>query len=222
MLFLVFALNIFITRREEESSFALALPIEPDVMQRYIDCEGRITLQCKCQGIEEARKGLSSACGIEKDDLRMIMNPTGGAFGYSVNATTFGVMVTAVQNLQMPCTMTLSYEEFMFMTGKRSASFANGKIACDKDGKITAASYDIGLDLGAYAMNGSKIFNNLVSVGFHGYNIPTIAALARGAASNHAFCCPYRGFGSPQIYTTTEALIDMLAEEVGIDAWEFR
>ncbi len=63
---------------------------------------------------------------------------------------------------------------------------------------------------------------NLVSVGFHGYNIPNFKALARGGSTNHAFNTAYRGFGSPQIYTTTEALIDMAAEKAGIDPWEFR
>jgi aldehyde oxidoreductase len=89
----------------------------------------------------------------------------------------------------------------------------------DKNGKILAAEYDIGLDHGAYGSIGSKIFNNLVSVGFHGYNIPNFKGLARGASTNNAFCAAYRGFGAPQVYTATEALIDMAAEKAGIDAW---
>ena len=198
------------------------LPIEPDTLQGYYDEEGNITLQCKCQAIGECRDGLAPACGVDKEHLRIIMNPAGGAFGYPVNATTFGVVITAVQALGIPCTMTLNYEEFMFMTGKRSATYVNGKLACDKDGKIIAAEYDLGLDHGSYAMNASKIFGNMVSVAFHGYNVPNIKALARGAATNHNFCSPYRGFGAPQIYTTTEALIDMAAEKAGIDPWEFR
>ena len=198
------------------------LPIEPDTLQGYYDEEGNITLQCKCQAIGECRDGLAPACGVDKEHLRIIMNPAGGAFGYPVNATTFGVVITAVQTLGIPCTMTLNYEEFMFMTGKRSATYVNGKLACDKDGKIIAAEYDLGLDHGSYAMNASKIFGNMVSVAFHGYNVPNIKALARGAATNHNFCSPYRGFGAPQIYTTTEALIDMAAEKAGIDPWEFR
>ncbi|MBR2880177.1 MAG: molybdopterin-dependent oxidoreductase, partial [Oscillospiraceae bacterium] len=106
--------------------------------------------------------------------------------------------------------------------GKRSATYVNARLACTPDGKITAAEYDLGLDHGAYAMTASKIFNNMVSVGFHGYNVPNVKALARGVATNHAFCCPYRGFGAPQVYTTTEALIDMAAEKLGMDPWEFR
>ena len=198
------------------------LPIEPDVVQGYYDEDGNVTLQCKCQAIGECRDALAPACGLEMDQLRIIMNPAGGAFGYPVNSTTFGVVITAVQALGIPCTMTLSYEEFMFMTGKRSATYVNGRMAVGNDGKIIAAEYDLGLDHGAYAMTASKIFNNMVSVGFHGYNVPNLKALARGVATNHAFCTPYRGFGAPQVYTTTEALIDMAAEKIGMDPWEFR
>jgi aldehyde oxidoreductase len=118
--------------------------------------------------------------------------------------------------------MTLTYAEFNHMTGKRSASYANGRIAVDRDGKITGAEYDVALDHGSYAVAAGIIFLNLISVGFHGYNIPNFKALARGGASNNAFNTAYRGFGSPQIYTTTESLIDMAAEKIGMDPWEFR
>ncbi len=198
------------------------LPIEPDVVQGYIGADDMITIQCKAQAITEAKEGISMACGIPMDKLRLIMNPVGGSFGYSVNMFTYALVATAVQNLNMPCSLSLNYEEFNHMTGKRSASFTNGRIAVDKDGKILGAEYDIGLDAGAYASMGSKIFHNLASVGFHGYNIPNFKGLARGGCTNNAFCAPYRGFGAPQIYTATEALIDMAAEKVGMDPWEFR
>ncbi|NLB29200.1 MAG: molybdopterin-dependent oxidoreductase, partial [Clostridiales bacterium] len=115
-----------------------------------------------------------------------------------------------------------SYDEFNHMSGKRSATWTNGRLACDADGKITAAEYDLGLDHGAYAFIAGLIFENLVSIAFHGYNIPAIRALARGGSSNNAFNTAYRGFGAPQVFTTTEALVDMLARKAGIDPWEFR
>ena len=198
------------------------LPIEPDVVQGYYDADGTLTLLCKAQAIDEARDGLSAGCGIPKDKIRVIMNHTGGSFGYSVNANTFGLVATAVQNLGVPCTLTLSYDEFNRMTGKRSAAFTNGRLACDKDGKIIAAEYDAALDHGAYTSIAGHIFANLVSIAFHGYNVPAIKALARGGATNGAFNTPYRGFGSPEIYTMSEALTDMLAEKAGIDPFEFR
>ena len=196
------------------------LPLEPDVVQGYWGTDGMMTIQCKCQNISENSEAVAMATGIPKENIRMILNCVGGSFGYTIAPNTHALVATAVQNLDMPCTLSLSYDEFNHTTGKRSATFSNGRIACDQEGKIIAAEYDVALDHGAYAT--VPIFMNLVSVGFHGYNIPNFKALARGGATNHAFNTAYRGFGSPQIYTTTEALIDMAAEKAGIDPWEFR
>jgi aldehyde oxidoreductase len=198
------------------------LPIEPDVVQGYYDTEGKLTIQCKSQSIGENIEALALALGLPDEAIRVMMNPTGGSFGYTTTANTLALVGAAVMTLKRPCTMTMTYEEFNHNSGKRSATFTNGRVAVGKDGKIVAAEYDVALDHGSYAMVGSKIFNNLVSVGFHGYNIPNFKGLARGGSSNHAFNTAYRGFGSPQIYTATEALIDMAAEKVGLDPWEFR
>ncbi len=218
----VFEEAAFVAEGSFHSQHEPHLPMEPDVVQAYWGVDGMMTIQCKCQSIGENREAIAMATGIPKDNIRMILNYVGGSFGYSTSSNTYALVVTAVQNLDMPCTLTLSYDEFNHMTGKRSATFSNGRIACDKEGKIIAAEYDVALDHGAYAVVAGLIFNNLVSVGFHGYNIPNFKALARGGSSNHAFNTAYRGFGSPQIYTCTEALIDMIAEKAGIDPWEFR
>ena len=198
------------------------LPIEPDTLQGYYDADGVLTLQCKSQSLHDARMEVSNATGQPEDKLRIIMNPTGGAFGYTMASNTFALVATAVQNLDMPCTMTLSYEEFNHISGKRAATYSNARLACDADGKIQAVEYDVALDHGAYTVVASIIFANLVSIGFHGYNVPNIKALARGGMSNNGFQTAYRGFGAPQIYTKSEALMDMAAEKCGIDPWEFR
>ncbi|MDR2665308.1 MAG: molybdopterin-dependent oxidoreductase [Oscillospiraceae bacterium] len=198
------------------------LPIEPDVVQGYIGSDGLITLQGKFQSLAESMHDVSMGTGIPAEKLRFIMNPAGGSFGYSTSPNVYGLVATAVQNLECPVTLTLSYAEFNHTTGKRSASYTNGRVACDSNGKIIAAEYDAALDHGAYAVVCGHIFNNLIGVAFHGYNVPNIKALARAGATNHAFNTAYRGFGAPQIYTATEALVDMLAEKAGIDAFEFR
>jgi aldehyde oxidoreductase len=198
------------------------LPIEPDTLQGYYGEDGVLVLQCRAQALHDSRAEVSAATGQPIDKLRLIMNPAGGSFGNSITSNTYSLVATAVQNLGIPCTLTLSYEEFNHTTGKRGASFSNGRLACDKDGKIVAAEYDVALDHGAYTVVASIIFGNFISIGFHGYNIPNIKALARAGMSNNGFQTAYRGFGAPQIYTTTEALIDMAAEAAGIDPWEFR
>ncbi|MDR0490143.1 MAG: molybdopterin-dependent oxidoreductase [Oscillospiraceae bacterium] len=198
------------------------LPIEPDVVQGYYEPDGTLTLQCKAQSLHDSRAEVSAATGVPEDKLRLILNPVGGSFGYSIASNTYSLVTTAVQNLGVPCTLTLTYEEFSHTTGKRGATFSNGRIACDKDGKISAIEYDVALDHGAYTVVASILLPNLVAVAFYGYNVPNIKALARAGMSNNNFQVAYRGFGSPQISTMSEALIDMAAEKAGIDAWEFR
>ena len=198
------------------------LPIEPDVLQGYYEADGTLTIQCKAQALHDSRGEVSAATGVPEDKLRLILNPVGGAFGYSIASNTYSLMATAVQNLGIPCTLTLSYEEFSHTSGKRGATYSNGRLACDKDGKISAIEYDVALDHGAYTVVASILLSNLISVPFYGYNVPNIKALARAGMSNNGFQTAYRGFGSPQISTMSEALINMAAEKAGIDPWEFR
>ncbi|MCL2201968.1 MAG: molybdopterin-dependent oxidoreductase, partial [Oscillospiraceae bacterium] len=198
------------------------LPIEPDTVQGYYESDGTLTIQCKAQSMHDSLHEISAACGVPEDKLRLINNPAGGSFGYAIASNIYSLVATAVQNLGIPCTLTLKYDEFNHMSGKRAASYANGRIACDEDGKILGVEYDIALDHGAYTVVASITFANYFSIGFHGYNIPNIKALARAGSSNNGFNVAYRGFGAPEVYTTTEALIDMAAEKAGIDPFEFR
>jgi aldehyde oxidoreductase len=209
-----------------EGSFATQhephLPIEPDTVQGYWGADGMLTIQGKSQFLALWRANIAVATGIAPEKVRVIMNPAGGSFGYAVQAAQGALVATAVINLNMPCSMTLSYEEHNLCTGKRTASHANGRLACDKNGKITAAEWDIGIDHGAYADIADQILHSVTRMAYHGYNIPNIMALARISATNLAQCSPYRGFGTPQINASSEALSDMLAVKAGMDPFEFR
>lgn len=198
------------------------LPIEPDVFQSYWDEDGMLAIQCKTHDLYGCGAELAPAIGIDKEKVRMINNPIGGSFGYSTISNVFAIAGVATMALGMPTSMTLTYAEHQHMTGKRSATWSNGRIAVGEDGMISAVEFDVALDHGAYAGTASIVFGNLVSVPFQGYNIPNVKLLARGGISNHNYTCAYRGFGGPQIYTTSEALADMGAEAAGVDAWEFR
>ncbi|SHJ26113.1 molybdopterin-dependent oxidoreductase [Parasporobacterium paucivorans] len=198
------------------------LTIEPDVFQGYWDEDGMLTIMSKTHDLYGCRDELAPAIGLEPEMIRMVNNPAGGCFGYSTISNLFALAGVAVMTINMPVSMTLTYEEHMHMTGKRSATYSNGRLACSEDGMIEAVEFDVAMDHGSYAGTASIAFGNLISVPFQGYNIPNIKALARAGSSNHAFTCAYRGFGGPQIYTMSEALTDMAAEAVGVDAWEFR
>ena len=78
------------------------LPLSRMLSRPHIGEDGMMTIQCKSQAMTETIEAVSNACGIPKENIRMILNTVGGSFGYSVSPHTYALAVTAVQNLNMP------------------------------------------------------------------------------------------------------------------------
>ena len=75
---------------------------------------------------------------------------------------------------------------------------------------------------GAYPEMGDDKVTKILRFMFFPYYVPNVVGLGRSAVTNHNFGVPYRGYGAPQAYTCGEALIDMMAEKIGMDPFEFR
>jgi len=198
------------------------MSIEGDTAQAYFDEDGVLTIQCKSQAVYWNKMDIAQATGIDPEKVRVIMNPTGASFGWSTTAASFALAGIAAVATNMPIALSISYEEYMHFSGKRAASYSNGRLACGKDGKITAVEFDFGLDHGAYTELGADLANRPIRFMCFPYYIPNALGLSRVAVTNHGFGTAYRGYGSPQAYTASEALVDMLAEKMGMDPFEFR
>jgi len=198
------------------------LSVEGDTIQAYFDEDGFLALQCKSQGVYSSIGRIGNSVGVPKEKLRIIMNPTGASFGWSTNAGDLCLAATAAVVTRMPVALSMSYEEHQHFSGKRCPCHSNGRVACDENGRITAAEFDFGMDHGAYSWGGDDIMTKPPRFAFFPYNVPHVAGLCRIANTNHNFGTAYRSYGSPQAYTLSEALMDMLAERAGIDPFEFR
>jgi len=198
------------------------MSIEGDTMQSYLDEEGNVCVQCKSMSFEWNRRGLADGVGLPYEKIRLIMNTSGGSFGWSTCGAGYGIMVVCQMLTDRPCTLTMSYEEFIHFSGKRCASFSNGRLACDEDGKLTALEFDIGMDHGAYTEVAHEMLQKITRFCGFPYNIPNVTGLGRMANSNHNFGISYRGFGAPESEHCSEHLMDMLALKMGMDPFEFR
>jgi aldehyde oxidoreductase len=209
----------FYTTREPHMS------IEGDVQQAFWDEDGNMVIANKSQSIQWNRESIADGIGISLDKLRMIENPTGGSFGWSTCAGSYAVMGVCLLSMDDPdakLTMTMSWEEHQAYSGKRTPSHSNGRLACDKDGKLTALEFDFGVDHGAYDDITMNLVQSFLRYACYPYVIPNVRGLVRMAVTNHGFGTSYRGFGSPQSYTFGESMMDILAEKAGWDPFEFR
>ena len=198
------------------------LSIEGDTLQAYFDEDGMLAIQCKSQGVYSSIGRIGGSLGISRDKIRIIMNPTGASFGWSTNAGDICLVAAAAIITKMPVALSMTYEEHQHFSGKRRPCHSNGRLSCDKEGKITAAEFDFGMDQGSYTFGGDDIITKQVRFAYFPYFVPHVAGLSRIAITNHNFGTAYRSYGSPQAYTLSEAMMDMLAEKAGIDPFEFR
>ncbi len=198
------------------------LSIEGDTVQSYYDEDGMLTIQCKSMTTYFDRDDIAEVLGEDAENIRVVENPTGGSFGWAMNAGSYALcgMVTKVTGL--PAALHIDYAQFMAFSGKRSPAYMNGRLACDKNGMIKAGEFDVGLDHGSYHELGDDKLQRIMRFMFFPYYVPNALGLTRVSITNHAYGTAYRGYGAPQAFTCGEALIDMLADNAGIDPFEFR
>ena len=198
------------------------LTIEPEVGQAYPDGDGGVTIHIKTHGLYMAQSLISAGVGLPAEKIRIIQNPTGASFGYALSPGFPALLGVAALATGKAVSLTMSYEEHMNYTGKRAASYSNGRLACDKDGRLTASEFEIAYDKGCF----SEFADGLVDMAimFYGspYYVPNVSGTAKCVYSNQPYSTTYRGFGSPQVFMASEQLMDMLAEKAGIDPFTFR
>ena len=182
-----------------------------------------MTIQWKSQSLHSSIAPLSKALDYPQDKIRIICNAAGGSFGLAMSTDAPALVAAATLALDgRPVTLTMSYAEHQLFTGKRSPAYANARFACNKDGKLTAIEFDVALEHGAYPETGGSLQIRTIRFPGYGLYVPNIRGLVRGGYSNNSYGVAYRAYGSPQAYTFSEQLIDMLAEKAGIDPFEFR
>ena len=199
------------------------LTIEPDVCQAYMGDDGVLVIQYKAQFVYGNIWFIADGIGLPQDKIRVIQNETGGSFGYSVSPHTSAV--AAVASLAVggrPVSMTLTYPEHMHVTGKRAGSNSNIRLACDEKGKIQALEYHISYEMGAYTEFVQSLLAKALYYGAYGYYVPNAQAIAQACYSNFSFFTTYRAFSAVQVMTATESIMDKMADELGMDPFEFR
>ena len=94
--------------------------------------------------------------------------------------------------------------------------------ACDAQGRLVAADFLGDFNTGAYASWGNTVANRVPIHASGPYFVPHVRALTRAVYTNGPIGGAFRGFGVPQSTVVHEALLDDLADKLGIDRLELR
>ncbi|WP_027183471.1 molybdopterin-dependent aldehyde oxidoreductase [Desulfovibrio inopinatus] len=198
------------------------LPIEPDVGFAYMGDDGKLYIHSKSIGVHLHLLMIAPGLGLEADQIVLVANPMGGTFGYKFSPTMEALVGAATMATGRPCHLRYNYFQQQTYTGKRSPWFVNVKMAADKDGTLKAMDADWSCDHGPYSEFGDLLTLRGVQFVGAGYNIPNIRGVGRTVCTNHAWGSAFRGYGSPQSEFSSEVLMDMLAEKLGMDPFDLR
>ncbi len=198
------------------------LHLEPDCGEAFVDDDGVLTILSKSIGVHLHHAMICPGLGIPPEKLRLIQNPTGGTFGYKFSPTMEALLGVAALVTRKPVSLVYDQYQNITYTGKRSPANINIRLACDKNGKLTAMETDWWLDHGPYSEFGDLVTLRQAQFTGAGYHLENIRGHGRTVATNHAWGSAFRAYGSPQSFLASEIAIDMLAEKMGEDPFEFR
>ena len=174
------------------------------------------------QGAYDTRKEVAIMFGWEPERVVVENQLIGGGFGGKEDVSVQHLAALAAWIYKRPVKAKLSRQESLYFHPKRHAMEGTFTLGCDENGIFTGLDCDIYFDTGAYASLCGPVLERACthSVGPYCYQNTDIRGY--GYYTNNPPAGAFRGFGVCQSEFALEALINLLAEKVGISAWEIR
>jgi aldehyde oxidoreductase len=174
------------------------------------------------QGVWDDRDDIARVLGVPNDQVTVTLVSNGGAFGGKEDMSNQAHAALAAWLLDRPVKCTLSREESLLIHAKRHPIHMEYWAGCDADGLLTALRVRGVGDSGAYASVGMKVLERAAGHASGPYEVPAIDVATVAVRTNNPICGAFRGFGANQAQFAMEGVLDRLASEVGISAWEIR
>ena len=204
-----------------ETSFVEHAYIEPEAghARRVGD---RIEIFATTQTPYMDRDEIALILGLKPEQVRVIPSACGGGFGGKLDLSLQPLIATAAWLLNQPVRCVYTRPESMASTTKRHPARMTATFGADAEGRLTGVRFHGDFNTGAYASWGPTVANRVPVHAMGPYQVQAALCTTRAIYTNDPPAGAFRGFGVPQAAIVHEALMDMLAEKLGIDALEFR
>ena len=196
--------------------------LEPESSLAVPEPSGDLRIHSQGQGVWDDRRQIASLIGLPEERVRVTQVATGGAFGAKEDLNVQGHAALLALATGRPVRLTLSRAESLRFHAKRHPMWLDYTVGCDEEGRLTAVRARIVGDTGAYASVGDKVLERAAGHACGGYAVPNVDVEATAVYTNNPPCGAMRGFGVNQSNFALEGVLDLLAEQVGIDGWEIR
>ncbi len=183
---------------------------------------GGLTLWSSTQIPHGVRSALATVLRFPENMLRVIAPNVGGGFGVKNQLYPEEIAIAKLAlRFNMPLKWAGTRSEHFVSTTHGRSQIADVEVAFDDSGAILAFRLHVIGELGAYPpFYDIAHLTGLMASG--NYHIPSLHFKASNVFTNTIAVAAYRGAGRPEAIYYIERAIDLVADELGLDAAEVR
>ncbi len=190
-----------------EPECSIAVPTEDGRMQIYVGSQ--IPYSDRIQ--------VAKSLGWEEQRVHIVGQLMGGGFGGKEDIAGQIHAALLANATGRPVKLLFDRHESLIVHPKRHATQIRIKMGAKKDGRLVAVESELYGDTGAYASLGEKVMTRATTHSAGPYNVPHVRADCYAMYTNNPPAGAFRGFGVTQSAFAVESMMDMLAEELGMD-----
>ncbi|MCB1741361.1 MAG: xanthine dehydrogenase family protein molybdopterin-binding subunit, partial [Gammaproteobacteria bacterium] len=193
--------------------------IEPQACCVSYRPDAQSTIWSSSQGQFMVRNVTALITGMATGDIKAVPAEIGGGFGGKTIVYIEPLAMVLSKKSGRPVKMKLSREEVFRGTGPTSGSSNTIKVGATRDGKITAVQGAYRYQAGAFP--GSPV-SRALNFPFSCYRIENAEVKGYDVVCNRQKTNAYRAPGAPVGNYAFEAVLDEVADKLGMDPLEFR
>jgi aldehyde oxidoreductase len=216
-----FASCAAVAEAEFETGFVEHAYIEPEAGWARRVGE-RLEIHVTTQTPYMDRDEMAVVMKLAREQIRIVPTACGGGFGGKLDMSVQPLIGLAAWLLKQPVACVYTRPESMAASTKRHPSQIRIKSGCDANGKLVAIETQADFDTGAYASWGPTVATRVPIHASGPYFVPHVTARGRAYFTHCHPSGAFRGFGVPQGAIAHEAMMDELADTLGIDRLAFR
>ncbi len=195
--------------------------LEPECAIALPEGDG-LMLYTAGQSIYDEQREVARMLGIAAEKVHVKGQLVGGGFGGKEDMSVQHHAALAAWYCKQAVKVKLSRKESLAVHPKRHAMEIDFTTGCDQDGHLTAVVAHIISDTGAYASLGGPVLQRACTHAAGPYNFHNIDIEGIAVYTNNPPGGAFRGFGVSQTAFAMESNLNLLAQKVGISAWEMR
>jgi carbon-monoxide dehydrogenase large subunit len=189
----------------------------------YDAAEDHYTIYTGLQRAHAYRADLARILRVPENRVRVVAGDIGGSFGMkSAIYNEVALVLLAAKLTGRPVKWTSTRSEAFLSDAQGRDNVTEAELALSRDGRFLALRVRTIANLGAYLQANAHVFIGNLGTLAGVYRTPAVHAEVTAVFTNTNPVRPYRGNGRPEAAYVIERMVDLAADELGLDAVELR